>query len=132
MWYQKAAAQGNVSAQAKLGILYLSGHGVEQDYSTAASWLSRAAERGDYEARAKLASLYEKGRGVPHDLNRAYFWRSLSLDGGDSKRVNELGQLANYMTDDDVADAELHASEWRRTHKDLQVPELDLAPPPTP
>jgi TPR repeat protein len=93
---------------------------------------SPAAEQGNHEAQAKLASLYEKGRGVPHDLNRAYFWRSLSLDGGDSKQVNELAQLAHYMMDDDVADAERHASEWRLTHKDAQLTELDLAPPPTP
>ena len=127
-WYQKAAQQGNIGAQTKLGILYLSGRGIEQDYSTAASWLSKAAEQGDHEAQAKLASLYEKGRGVPHDLNRAYFWRSLSLDG-DSKPVNELRQLAHYMTDDDIADSEWQASEWRRTHKDVQIPELDIAPP---
>ena len=95
-------------------------------------WLSKAAEQGNHEAQAKLALLYEKGLGVPLDLNRAYFWRLLSLDVGDSKRANELGQLAHYMKDDDVADAERQASEWRLTHKDAEQPESDLAPPPRP
>jgi TPR repeat protein len=42
-WYQRAAAQGNVSAEGSLGLLYYQGLGVPKDYVLAHMWLNLAA-----------------------------------------------------------------------------------------
>jgi TPR repeat protein len=46
-WFLKAAEQGNVPAQSKLGSLYLSGRGVPQDSNQAYFWTVLARASGD-------------------------------------------------------------------------------------
>src|SRR5690242_9592091 len=38
LWYREAAIRGNATAQFNLGLMYLSGRGVEQDDTQAAYW----------------------------------------------------------------------------------------------
>ena len=45
-WYRKAAEQGDVDAQNKLGHCYYNGNGVSQSYVEAAKWYRKAAEQG--------------------------------------------------------------------------------------
>ena len=46
-WFRKAAAAGDVNAQFNLGILFLRGKDVEQDYRQAYEWLEQASSAGD-------------------------------------------------------------------------------------
>ena len=48
-----AANDGDAAAQFYLGTMYVTGHGVQQDYSAAALWFRKAAEQG-YVPRPKL------------------------------------------------------------------------------
>jgi len=112
-WLLKAAQQGNADAQNKLGIVYLQGQGVIADAARAGVWFSRAAEQGDRAAQANLAALYETGRGVPRDLMQAYRWYLLSQRGSHTDRSDELRQLANLMSAEQIAVAERMATEWR-------------------
>ena len=57
------AWEGNVSAQAKIGLIYLLGP--KPDYGQAAMWLSMAAAQGDARSQYELSRLYADGRGVP-------------------------------------------------------------------
>jgi len=50
MWFKKSAEQGNVDAQANLGIMYKRGLGVPQNDDTAVFWLKKAAAQGDTDA----------------------------------------------------------------------------------
>ena len=77
-WYDKAAKQGDVGAQA-IGFLYSGGHGVAKDYREAAKWLLIGAERGDLISQNYLGELYKNGQGVPKDIVQAYMWLNLSL-----------------------------------------------------
>lgn len=43
-WLQKSAEQGNKLALLNLGVLYMVGHGVQQDYCQAAEWFMKSAE----------------------------------------------------------------------------------------
>ena len=45
------AEQGDAEAQFKLGVMYMNGHGVQQDYAEAATWFGRAAEQGVAQAQ---------------------------------------------------------------------------------
>ncbi len=49
-WYEKAAAQGYIIAQYKLGVLYGDGLGVLQDFVQAHKWYSLAGANGDNDA----------------------------------------------------------------------------------
>ena len=46
-WYRKAAEQGDVSAQAVLGLMYRIGEGVPKDGQMAYFWFLLASARGD-------------------------------------------------------------------------------------
>jgi len=52
------AEQGYASAQFNLGLLYLHGKGLSQDYVEAAKWFRRAAEQGDADAQNNLGVFY--------------------------------------------------------------------------
>lgn len=46
-WYLKSAENGDMSAQLKLGSLYLDGNlGLPQDINKAKAWLKKAADQG--------------------------------------------------------------------------------------
>ena len=44
-WYRRAADQGDADAQVNLGLMYVKGEGVLQDYVQAHKWLNIAASR---------------------------------------------------------------------------------------
>src|SRR5712691_8471260 len=52
---RQEAEQGHAEAQFNLGLMYIDGQGVPQDYTQAAQWLRKAAEQGDATAQGILA-----------------------------------------------------------------------------
>ena len=63
--WQKAAAQGNVSAQTTLGIMYEKGQGAAVDYKQATFWYRKAAERGnadDLRTKARESDIHVQRR----------------------------------------------------------------------
>ena len=73
-WYTKAAEQGHVNAQYKLGSLYLEGHGEEaqQDSKQAVYWLTKAAEQGYVQAQYRLGYIYDFGDVAPQDYKPGF------------------------------------------------------------
>ena len=55
-WYTKAAQQGQLDAQYRLGLLYQNGNGTEKDLETAAKWLLMSAEGGYQPAKTAIAN----------------------------------------------------------------------------
>lgn len=85
----QAAGQGNPVAEGKLGLLYMKGLGVGQDYAQALQWYRASAAQGDSESQRLLGVMYEFGRGVPLDKSQALEWLQKSADQG-----NQFSQLA--------------------------------------
>ena len=56
-WYLKAANQGNMQAQASMGLLYYKGWGVAQNYDTALEWYAKAAAQGYEVAKKRIESI---------------------------------------------------------------------------
>jgi len=54
-WLHTAAAQRFARAYTNLGILYLNGNGVHQDYVEAVRWFQLGADAGDSDAQTNLA-----------------------------------------------------------------------------
>jgi TPR repeat protein len=45
-WFRKAAEQGHGRAQTSLGVLYVTGNGVKQNFELAAHWYKKAVAQG--------------------------------------------------------------------------------------
>jgi uncharacterized protein len=58
------ANDGDAAAQFNLGLMYITGHGVQQDGAAAALWFRKAAEQGYVLAQSNLGTLYLYGRGA--------------------------------------------------------------------
>ncbi|MFA6710666.1 MAG: tetratricopeptide repeat protein [Candidatus Methanomethylophilaceae archaeon] len=95
-WFQKAVDQGYLPAKRELGIMYLSGEGVEADASKAYPLIKEAAHALDPNAMYHLALMYEKGIGVEKDLYEAVkllaYAASANYPGADldAERVNDV------------------------------------------
>ncbi len=72
--YRKAAEEGCAAAQHDLGVLFLAGRGVPQNYSEAANWFRKAAEQGVPDSQANLGLQYVQGLGVTKDPVEAVKW----------------------------------------------------------
>ena len=59
-WYRLSAAQGYAVAQAGLGDLYHTAHGVERDYVKAYMWHTLAIENGLAKPYKKIRGFYQK------------------------------------------------------------------------
>ena len=63
IWYEKAADQNDPRAQAKLGVMYANGLGVNQDYQQSKLWYEKAAAQNDVDAQFLLGEMYDDGLG---------------------------------------------------------------------
>jgi TPR repeat protein len=68
---QSSAEAGSIVAQTLLGMCYLDGIGIAQDYDSAFKWLSAAAERGAPKAMANLGHMVQQGLGTEANPQRA-------------------------------------------------------------
>jgi len=91
---QKAADQGDASAQFLLGLMYADGHGVPRDYVKAMHWWHMAAEQGLANAQSTLGFMYANGKGgVPKDEAKAVYWYEQAAEQGDAKAQAMLEKL---------------------------------------
>ena len=95
---EKKAKQGDAVAQYEVGICYLEGKGVAQDYKKATKWLKKSMDQGNEDARAKFYSCYSKDLEV-----LAYYFDDIEAQYG-------LG-LA-YLNGTGVAVDKEAAAEW--------------------
>ncbi|MFZ1545569.1 MAG: tetratricopeptide repeat protein [Candidatus Nitrotoga sp.] len=94
-WYEKAAIQGHAKAQTGLGLLYVNGNGLPQDYVKGVDWLQKAAAQGDPEAQLHLGWLYRDGKGIPKDPAKALVWWQNAADRGFAHAQFILGVIYN-------------------------------------
>lgn len=99
-------------AQYYLGVMYMKGQGVEQDYEKAGEWFRKASEQGLAVAMYKLAGLYTKGEGVPKDLEFAYVWYSVGAVHEHEKSINILEQAKSKLSDEELASANQLVAEY--------------------
>ena len=85
-WFMKAAEQGNVQAQTKLGALFLTGQGVPKDEEKAAIWFGKAAEKGDARAQFHMGLLSQ-------DEIKAVEWLRKAANQGDTDAKNLLDEI---------------------------------------
>ena len=87
---QKAAAEGHVAANLKLGEGFLYGNGVNIDKEKGASMIKVAAEKGNNKAQWLLANCYRLGEGLPRNYTLAAQWMSLVAQGNRAAEYKTL------------------------------------------
>ena len=121
--FRKAAKQGDADAQFALGAMYEHGQGVPLDYKTSVYWYNRAAEQGDASAQYELGYMYWMGRGVPVDRVLGYVWSSLAAAQGHKYALEARGWYRQYMTREQIAEAQRLAREWNPRQQTAQAPQ---------
>ena len=115
-WLRKAAEQGNLAAQTRLGVFLSFGGApfmipaISKNPSEAAKWYLRAAAQGDASSQSSIAGMYEKGEGVVKDFAEAVKWYRKAAEQGDYPGQFGLGTM--YLTGEGVAQNYVEAYKW--------------------
>ncbi len=75
-----------------------------------------AAASGEADALYELGLLYSTGQGVDSDYIAAHMWFNLAAMQGDEAAREERADLAQFMSGEEVAEAQRQAREWIETH----------------
>lgn len=110
--WRPLADQGVAAAQFNLGLMYLDGQGVPQDYKEAANWFERSAEQDYGKAQLNLGALYGVGKGVKRDYVQAYKWLNLCAAKGDAKCSAQRDLVAKKLSASKLATAQRLTREW--------------------
>ncbi|MBI4005679.1 MAG: sel1 repeat family protein [Gammaproteobacteria bacterium] len=89
-----------------LGIMYLKGQGVEQNYEEAGKWLRKAAENRFPQAQYNLANLYTEGKGVPKDYETAYIWYRVGASHNHKLSMNAVDKTKAKLSETEYTEAE--------------------------
>ncbi|MBN2317843.1 MAG: TonB family protein [Acidobacteria bacterium] len=117
------AEAGIASGQFKLGMAYLHGDVVSQNYVEAVKWLEKSAEQGYIAAQSELGSIYAGGKGITQDHILAYKWLTLSVTGtNDKKSTNQaakelLNSVSEKMTSVEIEEAEVLVQVWKSNYE---------------
>lgn len=121
-WTTRAAKQGNVQAQARLGRMYVDGVGsLAKDESIGEFLLRRAAIAGDAYGQWYLGHLYsDVGSILPRDNSQAVSWWRRAADQGFASAQADLGYC--YFKGEGIARNYEQALEWLRKASDQGDP----------
>ena len=110
-WFRLAAEQEHGFSQLMLGIMYVKGDGVPQNYAEAANWWWLGASRGDTDCQINLARMYYEGKGVTQNYIEAHMWFNIAAAESVQDIAKIRDKLAKQMTLEQVAEAQRLAVE---------------------
>lgn len=119
------ASTGIATAQNELGVRYLVGRGVAQDYGEAAFWLRKAAAQDMTNAQYNLGVLYESGRGVEPDPTEALIWFHSAAENGHGRA--QMAVAAAYAAGRGIARNPDEALKWLRRAAESNVAEAQFS-----
>lgn len=103
-WFEKAAEQGHLEAQATLGSMYDDMHiyikGKKRNSVKAKYWYEKAAEQGDVMSQYYLGELYFQGIGIPKNIVSAKYWYEKAAEQGNEWAQYMLGKI--YFRGQDI------------------------------
>ena len=86
-----AAENGDAFSQLVMGNAYVTGSGIEKNYTKAFIMYERAAKQNQPAAQNGLAYCYEMGYGVQQSYAKAFYWYKKSAENGLARSQYELG-----------------------------------------
>jgi uncharacterized protein len=110
------AEERDARAQTYLGVMYLRGQGVPQNFAVAAYWLQLASSAGVPTAQYFFGLMYDKGQGVPQDFVLAQAWLNLAVAHAEPRLRDRWALIRNAvaskMTEAQLERARRLAYEW--------------------
>ena len=110
------AEKRDARAQTYLGVMYLRGQGVPQNFAVAAYWLQLASSAGVPTAQYFFGLMHDKGQGVPQDFVLAQAWLNLAVAHAESSQRSRWALIRNAvaskMTEAQLEQARRLAYEW--------------------
>jgi hypothetical protein len=98
---QRLADEGDPDGLFGLGMLYLEGNGVAQDYDKSFQLMLRAAQYGNEYAQFQVGQAYVNGQGTRRNYEEAYAWFLVARQNG-----NDLAQQGiNFLTTNNAVKA---------------------------
>ena len=94
--YERAAIQGDATAQHNLSVMFLYGYGVEKDIGATFFWTRKAAENEHLEAQYNLGMMYYFGSGTEINDEQAIKWLTTAAMAGDIDAQLQLGYMYFY------------------------------------
>ena len=94
-WFLRHAQAGNADAQGYLGLLYITGSGVEKDVDKGIEWIKKGAEGGSKQAQLGLGMLYLSGENVEKDERKGFDLVRKAAEQGEPTAQMIIGQV--YM-----------------------------------
>jgi len=107
-----AETSNHAYAQYYIGMMYLNGQGVQQNYAEAGKWFLKAAKNRVPQAHYKLGRLYFDGRGLPRDLERAYAWFRVGAMHNHRLSINSLEEARSGLSETELKEAEKLSLEY--------------------
>lgn len=117
LWWERAAAQGDLEAQFNLATAFLKGQGVARDDARAWELLLSAAQAGLAAAQARLGLAYATGEGMVQDLIESAKWLMLAAGQGDKAARQNQARAKSLLSASQWAEASRRAGEWTRTSR---------------
>ena len=121
-WFRLAAAHNSVKGETNLGIMYVHGKGVTQDFAEARKWFQRAADHGEVKAQSNLGALYATGKGVPQSYVEAAKWYGLAAKRGDQAAGSILEKIRAVQARQDAPAPNVPAARLEARSASLQMP----------
>ena len=115
-WYQKAADQGFVVAQARIGDVYYEENNVQK----AKYWYEKAANQGHDGAQCVLGVIYSEER----NMQKAIYWLEKAGNHGNEYAIDLLVDI--YKTGDGIPKDLQKATYWSNKRKGIKSPGLNL------
>jgi len=119
------ASAGSATAQNELGVRYLVGRGIAQDYGQAALWLRKAAAQDMTNAQYNLGVLFDSGRGVEPDPIEALIWFHSAAENGHGRA--QMAVAAAYAAGRGIERNPNEALKWLRRAAESKIPEAQFS-----
>jgi uncharacterized protein len=92
-WLRRAADNGFISAQSRLGWIYEKGeNGAAVDFDEARAWYRKGGAGGDLLSSVALARMHERGLGGEKDPRQALLWRAQAAALGDYRSALKVAR----------------------------------------
>jgi hypothetical protein len=126
-WLKKAAEQGHLKAQFRMGLLHHFDRDIiPKNHQKALYWYQKAAEQGHSQAQFNLAKMYGAGEGVERNKNKFNYWISKSAENGHTTAQFLIAR--NYRDGNGVTKDYEKAVEWyeKSSEGGFQAAQIDL------
>ena len=87
-WFSKAISLGSYIAAHELGVMYLLGNGIEEDYERALELITKAADNQVSDAQYELAILYYYAIYPKNDIESAAYWYGCATASRQNQKVS--------------------------------------------